>query len=133
MGRLYSIGAEAIADFTVSKYRQIADDIASKSDAVPHGVIAFKKNNPVPDIFHHPSAESAAVKYDSLADNPGEYAYIYLYRDKKPVDEGYFVATSTHETKFETKRDRERVGTGWILGGIALGLLGISMGFKRGK
>lgn len=127
---LYSIGA---ADLMVTAYRKAADEMSARSDAVPHGVLAFKKNNLLPDVFHYPSGDGATAKYDELADAPGEYVYIYLYRDSKPVDEAYFTATSSHETKFETKTEtrKERVGLGWILGGVGIALLGMSMFKKR--
>lgn len=132
---LYSIGYASIGeDFAVTKYRSLADEIA-KTASVPFGVIAFRKNDANPDIFHFPSAEGANDKYDALANAPGEYAYVYLYRDNKPIDEGYFTATSEKEVRFETKTEtrKERVGLGWILGGVALGMLGLSIGFKKGK
>lgn len=125
---LYSIGA---ADLMVTAYRKAADEMAAGS--APYGVLAFKKNNLVPDVFHFPSGDGATAKYDELADAPGEYVYIYLYRDNKAVDEAYFTATSSHETKFETKTEtrKERVGLGWILGGVGIALLGMSMFKKR--
>lgn len=124
---LYSIGAE---DMGVTAYRKIADEMGKSGN----GVIAFRKNSTTPDFFPFPSGEGATTKYDELANAPGEYVYLYLYRDGKPVDEGYFTATSHHETKFETKTEvrKERVGLGWILGGVGIALLGMSA-FKKGK
>lgn len=129
---LYSKGIVVGTDMTVSQYRQAADSIAA-TESTSYGVIAFKKNQPLPDVFPAPSAEAANNKYDSLAEHPGEYVYIYLFRDNKPVDEGYFTATSEHETRFETKTEtrKERIGTGWIVGGVMLGLLGLAAGFRQ--
>lgn len=120
------------ADFGVSKYRELADEIAKKS-VQPFGVVAFSKNNPTPSIFEFATPEGANSQFDGLSQWPGNYVYIYLYRDRTAVDEGYFTATSTNETRFEKRTEvkKERVGTGWILGGIGLGLLGLAAGFRN--
>lgn len=118
------------ADFTVSAYRTIAEKL-SASSVLPYGVIAFTKNNETPSHFEYQSAEGANNQFDALSERPGDYVYLYLYREHKPVDEAYFTATA--ETKFETKKEvrKERVGLGWILGGVGLGLLGMASFRKR--
>lgn len=122
-------------DFGVTKYRDIAD--ALKDDAAKkghqHGVFAFKKNSSTPDAFNFPTGEAAANQYDELANAPGEYVYLYLYKNGAVVDEGYFVATTERKIETRTETKKERVGLGWILGGVGLGLLGLSMGFRQRK
>lgn len=128
---LYSKGFHIGADMLVTQYRALADAEASRG--TPNGVIAFKKNQTEPYVFRSGSIEEANMKYDELANNPGEYAYVYLFRDNKAVDEAYFTGVASHETRFETKTEvrKERVGLGWILGGVGIGLLAMSIGFRQ--
>lgn len=130
---LYSKGIIRIGEeMSVTRYREIADKIA-ETGSTPYGVVAFKKNEPLPDIFPAPSAEAANNKYDALAEHPGEYVYVYLYRDNKAVDEAFFVATAEKEVRFEKKIEtrKERVGTGWILGGVGVALFGLAVAFRQ--
>lgn len=115
-----SVGAES--EMTFSQYRTIADTIA-KTSATPYGVVGLKKNNITPTVFTYGEAEGANEKYNALADDPGDFVYIYLFRDRLPVDEGYFTAAPTrYESHTETRK--ERAGLWWILGGTAVALGG---------
>lgn len=124
-GRI-SIGAVS-SEMTISEYRTIADTTAKVSHA-PNGVIAFRKNDANPAVFTFTLAEEANAKYDALANSPGEFVYVYLYRERLPVDEAFFTASPTH-----SESRKERIGTGWILGGVGLGMLGLAMGFRQKK
>lgn len=123
-----SIGAE---DLPVTAYRKAADAIAAARPEHSHGVLGFTKNSLKPDEYRFDTPEGATGQYDLLSERPGQYVYVYLYRDNKPIDEAYFTATSEREVQVKKEIRKERVGLGWILGGVGVGLLGMAMFRKR--
>lgn len=130
-----NVGAVAIGPVTQTDFQTIADEALFGSPSRSREwIIVRVEDDGAAKVFGFD--EDATGSFRAIASQTPGSALVALYRQettesgKAPqlVDSAY-----RPPRKFSFESRKERVGTGWILGGVALGMLGIAMGFRKGK
>lgn len=122
---LYKIGAASLPK-TQSDFQAIADNALLGSPQRSRPWVMVRVDDSGKSSVFGFDDDAAKDAFSAVtAQTPGS-AFVALYENGELFDFSY-----RPPRIFESRK--ERIGTGWILGGVALGMLGLAAGFRQRK